>query len=76
LSKHLINMNTYFAISQLDPLISFSGSADFYFRSNLNRADNPLNGARMASQASFVDVPEFSTGVWLRSMHSKLKKYE
>jgi hypothetical protein len=56
-------MYTTLAISQLDSLITITGSADFYFRSNLNGDNNPESGATMAPQTSFANLPGFSLGM-------------
>lgn len=59
----LFNMYTTSAISQLDSLFTVSGSADFYFRSNLNGSNNPSEGATMAPGTSFANLPGFSLGM-------------
>jgi hypothetical protein len=52
--------NTY---SQMDSLFSISGTADVYFRSNLNSTNNPENGGMLAPGTSFANLPGFALGM-------------
>ncbi len=43
--------------------LTFSGSADAYFRTNLNTSDDPSSGETIAPGSSFANLPGFSLGM-------------
>lgn len=49
--------------SQKDSLFTISGTADVYFRSNLNSTNNPDNGGVLAPGTSFANLPGFALGM-------------
>jgi len=53
-----------FAQVQLDSSFTISGSADMYYRANLNSTNNPENGGILAPGTSFANGPGFSLGMF------------
>ncbi len=69
-SKNLIIITAFFMITGIqnllatkDSLFSIMGSADLYFRTNLNSTNNPENGGTLAPATSFANLPGFSLGM-------------
>jgi len=56
---------------QIDSFFSLSGSADTYFRTNLNVTNDASNGGTVAPPTSFANLPGFSVG-----MFNLIGKYE
>jgi hypothetical protein len=60
-----------FAQIKIDSFFSLTGSADTYFRANLNSTNDARNGGTLAPQTSFANLPGFAVG-----MFNLVGKYE
>jgi hypothetical protein len=58
-----LTMTVTKAITQLDSLITFSGSIDVYFRQNINSTNDASNGGTLAPATSFANLPGFAMGM-------------
>ena len=59
----LVSTSIHTAFSQMDSMFTISGTADVYFRSNLNSTNNPDNGGMLAPGTSFANLPGFALGM-------------
>lgn len=60
-----------FSQIKIDSFFTLTGSADTYFRSNLNTTNDASNGGTLAPPTSFANLPGFSIG-----MFNLIGKYE
>ncbi len=59
----LVTINLFGQI-KLDSSFTISGSADMYFRTNLNSTNDTENGGTLAPGTSFANLPGFSLGMF------------
>lgn len=64
----ILNQNLTFAQEEMEgskeePRFSISGSADVYFRTNLNTSNDGTEGETVAPATSFANLPGFSLGM-------------
>lgn len=59
-----LSISSLFAQIQIDSSFTLSGTADIYYRANLNSTNDASNGGTLAPGTSFANTPGFSLGMF------------